>query len=171
MIRSQLTAMLGTLLLGGLLPLAVAAPDAGEAAPDFALPGYTGSNVRLSEYRGEVVVLTFWSSRCGQCAQQLAALDQLQSTYRSAGLVTLAVGIDDDETRAAEFARSHDWRIPLLKDRDKQVGRAYGVDRLPTTVLIDRSGHVRYRFRDYRSTQSDYLMQLRALLDDSDAGK
>lgn len=163
--------MLGTLLLCGLLAPVEAAPDAGAAAPDFALPEYGGSNVRLSEHRGEVVVLTFWSSRCGQCAQQLTALDELQATYRSAGLVTLAVGIDDDETRAAEYARDHAWSIPLLKDSAKQVGRAYGVDRLPTTVLIDRSGRVRYRFRDYRSTRNDYLVQLRALLDDSDPGK
>lgn len=163
--------MLGTLLVGGLLPLAVAEPDPGQAAPDFVLPGYSGSNVRLSEYRGEVVVLTFWSSRCGQCSQQIAALEALQSTYGSAGLVTLAIGIDDDEARASEFAHAHAGHIPLLKDRDKQVGRAYGVDRLPTTVLIDRGGHVRHRFRDYRSTQNDYLVRLRALLDDSEPGK
>ncbi len=168
MIRSRLGALVGILLLSGLCSLASAAqPLTGQLAPNFALPAFEGSNVRLSEYRGEVVVLTFWSSRCSQCAAQLSALDALQATYGQAGLVTLAVNVDDDQERASAFAHAHALRIPLLKDPAKQVSRAFGVDRLPTTVLIDRSGRVRYLHRDFSNAGGEYLGQVRSLLDDS----
>src|SRR5207248_2348987 len=130
----------GALLLALLLPASVDAIALGEMAPDFTLPAAAGGNVRLSEHRGEVVLLTFWSSRCSVCVAQLAALGDVQSTYRSAGLVTLAVSVDDDMKSAQQFAKSHQERFPLLLDRLKEVGRAYGISFLPTTVLIDRRG-------------------------------
>ena len=78
----------------------------GRAAPDFALHAVIGSNARLSEHRGEVVVLSFWSSRCTPCRSQLAALNRSLATYRSAGLTMFGIGVDDDPVQAREFARS-----------------------------------------------------------------
>jgi len=144
----------------------LAAHGVGVTAPDFALPAATGGNVRLSEHRGEVVVLAFWSSACGTCLSELAALDQLQQTYRPAGLVTLAVSVEDDVMRSARFAADHPARFPLLLDRKKTVSRAYGIERLPTTVLIDRRGRVQAVLKDFRSTDDSYVAQVRALLDD-----
>ena len=145
-------------------PGAAAAP--GEMAPDFALPAASGGNVRLSEHRGEVVLLTFWSSQCSVCIDQLAALGELQATYRSAGLVTLGISVDDDLKRARRFATAHAGRFPLLIDRRKSVSRAYRIEELPTTVLIDRRGRVRYLQSDYHGTDKTYLAQVRQLLDD-----
>jgi len=154
--------------LGAALRLMAAdAPVIGRPAPEFALPSFAGPNVRLSEYRGDVVALSFWSSRCATCAAQLAALDGLLAIYRSAGLVTLAVSVDDDLERAARFAREHPARFPLLVDRAKDVSRAFGIDRLPAIVLIDRSGIVRYVYHDFQSTDSACVARLRTLLDDS----
>lgn len=154
--------------LGAALRLAAAdVPVIGRPAPEFALPSFAGPNVRLSEYRGDVVALSFWSSRCGTCAAQLAALDALLATYRSAGLVTLAVSVDDDLDRAARFAREHPARFPLLVDRAKEVSRAFGIDRLPSIVLIDRAGIVRYVYRDFQPNDSAYVERLRTLLDDT----
>jgi peroxiredoxin len=143
-----------------------AATVVGDPAPDFALPAVAGGNVRLSEHRGEVVLLTFWSSGCAICAAQLDALASLQTTYRSAGLVTLAVSVDDDMNRALRYANAHPERFPLLLDRRKDVSRAYRIERLPTMVLIDRRGRVRYLVADYRRTDNSYVAQVRELLDD-----
>jgi peroxiredoxin len=151
----------------GLLAAAAEAPGVGSAAPDFALPAIQGSNVRLSEYRGQVVVLSFWGSRCADCASQLAALNELQNTYGSAGLVTLAVSIDDDMAKAREYAHAHAATVPLLLDARREVGRSYRIDRLPTTLLIDRNGRIREWFRDFRRIDNSYISQLRALLDDA----
>jgi peroxiredoxin len=153
-------------LLAPLLPGAGGAASVGEMAPDFALPAVSGGNVRLSEHRGEVVLLTFWSSQCAVCVSQLAALGELQSTYRSAGLVTLGVSVEDDIKRAKRFASEHAGRIPLLIDRKKSVSRAYRIEELPTTVLIDRRGRVRYLQSDYHGNDKSYVAQVRELLDD-----
>src|ERR1700690_1227921 len=107
--------------VGGWAVLAAPATAAGRAAdaslightaPDFALPAVVGSNVRLSEYRGQAVIISFWSSRCGVCARQLALLDRLYNTYRSAGLVVLAVSVDDEPMRAEQYGRAHAAGFP-----------------------------------------------------------
>ncbi|HKT74221.1 MAG TPA: TlpA disulfide reductase family protein [Steroidobacteraceae bacterium] len=139
----------------------------GHDAPDFALHAVGGGNVRLSEHRGDVVILSFWSSRCSPCKAQLAALNRSLGTYRSAGLQVYGINVDDDQTRALTFARGEAVSFALLLDPQKLVSRGYQVDNLPMTVLIDRNGTVRHVLRDY-SAKSDelYLRQLRALLNE-----
>jgi cytochrome c biogenesis protein CcmG/thiol:disulfide interchange protein DsbE len=166
----RLFAVVGLAVLAAAATAAARAADAsliGHTAPDFALPAVVGSNVRLSEYRGQAVIISFWSSRCSVCARQLALLDRLYRTYRSAGLVVLAVSVDDDPMRAEQYARAHTASFPLLLDTTKAVSRAYAIDRLPSTVLIDRSGVVRYRNNDDRADDSSYVVPIRALLDDA----
>ena len=165
-----------TVLLGALgLTLAAAAALAaeppyalvGRAAPDFALHAAAGDNVRLSEHRGEVVVLSFWSSRCTSCRTQLAALNRSFATYRSAGLSIYGVGVDDDPVQSRDFARSARVEFALLLDPAKEVSRSYQVDNLPMTVLIDRNGTIRYVQRDYSDASATlYLQQLRMLLNE-----
>jgi peroxiredoxin len=139
----------------------------GQPAPDFALRAASGGNVRVSEHRGEVVVVTFWSSRCTPCRTQLASLNRSFVTYQSAGLVMFGVGVDDDPKQALSFARSAAVGFPLLLDPEKGVARSYEVDNLPMTVLIDRGGNVRYVLRDYSSANETlYLQELRALLNE-----
>jgi peroxiredoxin len=137
-----------------------------KPAPDFALPAAIGANVRLSEYRGQPVVLSFWSSRCGTCAAQLAALSRQYGAYRAEGLIVLGVSVDDDPQRAVDYARSHTESFPLLLDQSKSVSRDYAIDRLPTTVMIDRAGVVRYVHDDDRADDPSYLAQIHALLED-----
>ncbi|HEY1875522.1 MAG TPA: TlpA disulfide reductase family protein [Steroidobacteraceae bacterium] len=166
-----MTVLLGALglTLAAALAYATEPPYAllGQAAPDFALHAVAGENVRLSEHRGEVVVLSFWSSRCTSCRTQLAALNRSLATYASAGLSVYGVGVDDDPVQAQEFARSAGVGFALLLDPAKTVSRSYQVDNLPMTVLIDRNGTVRYVVRDYGAASSTvYLQQLRTLLNE-----
>ncbi|HEX4050963.1 MAG TPA: TlpA disulfide reductase family protein [Steroidobacteraceae bacterium] len=155
----------------GLCSAAVAAPQSliGQGAPDFALAAYAGENVRLSESLGEPVIIAFWGTNCSVCAAQLARLDRLYQTYRSSGLVVLAISVDDDMQRADRYAHAHRMHFPLLLDPSKEVSRAYQIDRLPTTVLIDRSGVIRYLHDAYRANDPSYVVQIRALLDDEDS--
>lgn len=146
---------------------APAHPLQGRPALDFALRSIGGPNIRLSEYRGDVVLLSFWGSRCGQCLPQLAALERLQATYGSAGLVTLAVNVDDDQDAAREFIASRRPEFPLLLDPGKGVARSYRVDALPLVLLIDREGVVRDVFREFPSGAEDrYMARVKALLDE-----
>ena len=174
-IRRRLLVVLGTALLGAAATAtAVAAAGSlvgpsliGQRAPDFVLPAAVGGNVRLSEYRGQAVIISFWSSRCSVCATQLTLLDRLYGTYRSSGLIVLAVSVDDEPLHAEQYARAHAGGFPLLLDGAKSVSRAYAIDRLPSTVLVDRSGIVRYWHGDDRADDRSYIAQIRALLDDA----
>jgi peroxiredoxin len=139
----------------------------GQSAPDFALRAVVGDNVRLSEHRGEVVIVTFWSSRCAPCSTQLAALHRSLRTYGAAGLRVFGVNVDDDQSRAVQFAGAQSVGFPLLLDPSKQVSRQYRVDSLPMTILIDRGGAIRHMHRDYgEESEGRYLQQLRALLNE-----
>ena len=163
-----LLACLAALAPGALSP-AFAQPYGliNQAAPDFALRAAAGGNVRLSEHRGEVVVLSFWSSRCTPCRSQLGLLNRSYATYHSAGLAVYGVGVDDDPTQALGFAHSASVSFPMLLDPEKAVSRSYQVDDLPMTVLIDRGGTVRQVLRDYNAANETlYVQELRALLNE-----
>ena len=139
----------------------------GLAAPDFALRSSAGPNIRLSEHRGEVVLLAFFGSRCDQCVDQLAVLSRMVDTYKSAGLAALAVNVDDDQAKAAQFIAAHQATFPMLLDPAKSVARTYRVDNLPMLLLVDRAGAIRYAYRDFHSRdEAIYLAQTRQLLDE-----
>ena len=86
----------------------------GQQAPDLVARNLQGENVRVSEHRGEVVVVSFWSGSCNTCRAQLTALDRIARTYASAGLTVIGVNLDDDTARAEKFARSQDVQFQLL---------------------------------------------------------
>jgi peroxiredoxin len=166
--RNSLILLAASLLLA---PLCGAAEPRyalqGQKAPDFALRATSGSNFRFSEHRGDVVLLVFWGSRCGQCASQLASLSRMVDTYRSAGLAALAVNVDDNQVAAVEYAIKHPVSFPVLLDPAKAVARQYRVDNLPMLLLVDRGGVIRHVHRDYRSGSDDkYLEQIKVLLDE-----
>jgi peroxiredoxin len=124
-----------------LLPVAVtAAPATGAAAPNFALKDLDGRNQRLSEFRGDVVVLTFWSSGCGPCR---GALQSVNEIVGDDGTVVLGVTFDRDASRAGSVAAALGLRFPSLVDAGATVGRLYDVQQLPYTLVIDREGVVR----------------------------
>ena len=135
-------ALLAAVLAGVLaFPLVTKAePAIGAAAPDFALKSTGGQNLRLSEYRGELVVVTFWATWCGECRQTLASL---QRVGQSPAAVVLGVNVDADAARAASVAQSAGFNHPTLLDAKQRVGRLYSLEHLPLTLLIDRDGVVR----------------------------
>lgn len=139
----------------------------GKPAPDFALRSAAGPNMRLSENRGDVVVLSFWSSRCNTCRAQLAELDRLYATYRPAGFVVYGINVDDESRAAAEFVRAQGASFPMLFDPAKSAARSYDIDSLPMLVAIDRFGVVRFvRRDDRRSGVAEYTAALRRLIDE-----
>ena len=75
----------------------------GRPAPDFALKSSTGENLRLSEYRGDVVMINFWATWCGPCRQEMPLLDELYTRYQRVGFNLLGVNIDDDSRRAMQM--------------------------------------------------------------------
>ncbi len=137
----------------------------GQSAPDFALKSSTGENLRLSEHRGDVVMVNFWATWCGPCRQEMPLLEALHSRYERVGFSLLGVNIDDNSSKAMTMARELGVTFPVLFDARKEVSKLYQVDAMPVTVLIDREGKVRYVHQGYKPGYEDkYLDQIRSLL-------
>lgn len=137
----------------------------GRPAPDFALKSSTGENLRLSEYRGDVVMINFWATWCGPCRQEMPLLDDLYNRYERVGFNLLGVNIDDDSNRAMDMIRELGVNFPVLFDASKEVSKMYRVDAMPVTVIVDREGTVRYVHQGYKpGYEEKYLDQVRSLL-------
>jgi len=137
----------------------------GQPAPDFALKSSTGENLRLSEYRGDVVMINFWATWCGPCRQEMPLLDALYARYQRVGFNLLGVNIDDDSRRAMQMIEELGVSFPVLFDARKEVSELYEVNAMPVTVIVDREGNVRYVHHGYKPGYEDkYLDQVRSLL-------
>lgn len=147
---------------------AVATPAAitpATVAPDFALRSLEGPNLRLQEQRGRVVMVNFWATWCGPCRIEMPHLARLYDKYRGSGFQLLGVNIDEDPRQAASVATKLGLRFPVLLDSEKRVSKLYDLSTMPSTVLIDRNGRVRYVHRGYRDGYEDtYEKQIRELL-------
>ena len=165
--RERLRARWGGVALAGLLAVAGSGSAAtqllGAEAPDFVLKSVAGRNVRLSEYRGEVVMLSFWATWCGDCRAQLVALGDMRERYQDAGVELLAVSLDQNARQAGEMTA--DAVYPVLHDAAGEVGQLYDVTKMPVMVLIDRGGVVREVFEGFRrGNEEQYLERVQALL-------
>jgi thiol-disulfide isomerase/thioredoxin len=119
-------------------------PPKGSIAPDFALKNLSdGKSIQLSSLHGKAVMVNFWATYCGPCKIEMPWLEELHKKYEPQGLQILGVAMDDsDEKPIIDFAKKMGVSYPILKGTDK-VGDMYGgVDRLPLTYFVDRSGKI-----------------------------
>lgn len=159
------SALLGV-FLGIIAASSLAASDlAGQVAPDFVLKSATGENLRLSEYRGDVVMINFWATWCGPCRQEMPLLNELFNRYQRVGFHLLGVNIDDDSRRAMQMVEDLGVSFPVLFDETKEVSKLYQVEAMPVTVIVDREGVVRYVHHGYKpGYEEHYLTEIRTLL-------
>ena len=148
------------------VPSIAAAPTLlGKEAPDFVLKAMDGSNLRMSEFRGQVVLVNFWARWAGDSRQEMPALDRINTTYQRAGLVVLGVSVDEDLVHAREFAGAMKVSYPIVFDTGSDIGREYQLQKMPMTILVDRAGVVRYTNVGFkRGDERAYLDHIRELL-------
>lgn len=157
----------GVLLVGLWAANAGAAISAlvGQQAPDFVLKGLDGKNLRLSEYRGQVVLVNFWARWASDSRIEAPVLERINNTYQRAGLVVLGVSVDEDLRRAHDYAAAMKVGYSMLFDTGETIGHDYLLQNMPVTVLVDRAGVVRYFNVGFkRSDESVYLERIRELL-------
>jgi len=125
-------------------------------APDFQLPTMDGGVLRLSDYRGQVVVLNFWTRTCPPCREEIPDLAELAQTGRERGdFVVLTVNTDDSRESAQEILQAllggpPPFPVALDPEREVVTGK-YGTRLLPETWFIDKKGVIRTRFDGKRS--------------------
>ncbi len=138
------------ILLTGLWSQAFATKQLNEPAPDFTLKSLSGKNLKLSEYRGNVVLLNFWASWCAPCRLEMPLLNKLHNKYSAAGFTILGVNVEQETDKAKTYLADIPVDFPILFDSGNTVSKQYNVIAMPTTVLIDRDGNMRYLHQGYK---------------------
>jgi len=134
-------------------------------APDFVLPAMDGTELRLSELKGQVVMVNFWATWCGPCRQEMPLLQQLQLKYEPLGFTLVGINVEPDSAGARTWLQKAPVTFPILFDRQNQVAERFGVQGMPSSVFIDRAGKVRHVHRGYQpGDESKYADMVRSLV-------
>jgi peroxiredoxin len=141
------------------------AADAGGPAPSFTLAALTGQQAALSQYKGQVVMVNFWATWCGPCQPEMPLLEQMYKKYKPAGFTLIGVNVDKEGPAVKDLMARKPVSFPVLLDPANQVSKAYHVDEMPSSVLIDRKGEIRYIHRGYRpGDENEYQDRIRQLI-------
>lgn len=114
----------------------------GQPAPDFVLAGLDARPVRLSDFRGQVVMLNFWAAWCVPCKVEMPGMEAVYRDLKGQGFVVLAVNLQDERDVARRFVEDVKVSFPIALDGDGSVARQYRLTGLPTSFFIDREGRV-----------------------------
>jgi thiol-disulfide isomerase/thioredoxin len=165
MTRMKLGMMIRVGLLAAVATAAVAASSDAGPAPEFALGALNGGKATLSQYKGQVVMINFWATWCGPCQQEMPLLDQMYKKYKGAGFTLLGVNVDKDAPPVKDLLTKKPVSFPVLLDPENKVSKIYRVNAMPSTVIVDRKGNVRYVHKGYKAgDENEYLDRIRGLI-------
>jgi cytochrome c biogenesis protein CcmG/thiol:disulfide interchange protein DsbE len=114
-----------------------------KTAPDFTLTDVSGRPVKLSEYKGKVVLLNFWATWCGPCKAEIPWFIEFEKTYEDRGFEILGVSMDENGWQAVRpFVKQMAVQYPVMIGNDGVAHLYGGIESLPMTFLIDRAGRI-----------------------------
>ena len=114
-----------------------------EKPVEFEFTSLDGRSYKLADLKGKVVVINFWATWCGPCVQEMPTLARLYDKFKADGLEVLAVATDKEAEKVAPFVAKRKLNFPIFKRAD--LGKLYAVEVIPTSIFIDRQGHIRFR--------------------------
>src|SRR5581483_11144880 len=138
-----------------------------KPAPDFTLTDASGQYVKLSNYKGKVVLLNFWATWCGPCTLEIPWFEQFEQQYKSKGFEVLGVSMDEDGWSAVKpYMTEHKLNYRILLG-DDSVSQLYGgLDALPTTFIIDRDGRFAFPPHIGLVGKNEYSSEIESILDE-----
>jgi peroxiredoxin len=135
-----------------------------KPAPDFTLQDGKGAGIKLSDYKGNVVLLNFWATWCGPCKVEIPWFIEFENKYRGAGFAVLGVAMDDDGWKSVRpYVERTKMNYRVMIGDDVLAQKFDGIDSLPQTLLIDRDGKVAARHVGLTS-KSNYEEEIEQLL-------
>jgi peroxiredoxin len=138
--------------------------EAGKAPPDFTLKDASGKALRLSDYKGKVVVLNFWATWCGPCKTEIPWFIDFEKEFQARGFTVIGVSMDEDGWKVVNpYVAEHKINYPIVL-ANEEVNESYGgIEALPTTLLVGRDGKVAFLHAGLISRE-DYEKEIRRLL-------
>ena len=134
-------------------------------APAFTLQSVDGKQVSLAQFKGDVVMINFWASWCGPCRQEMPLLDSIYKQYKDMGFTLLGVNVEPDAHNADAWLKKTPVSYPVLYDPKSEVSQLYHVQAMPTTVIVDRRGVVRFIHNGYLpGDENQYMNSIRTLI-------
>ncbi len=135
------------------------AQEVNSTAPDFTAKDLNGNPIRLSDLKGRIVVLDFWASWCVPCKKSMPHLIKLYNDYAADSLVIIGINVDTQLDKMREFQNSinEDITFPLIFDSESKIPPLYNVEGMPTTVVINKSGIIKYKEVGYNDDLKDKL--------------
>ena len=134
-------------------------PKEGFLAPQFALYDLNGNLVRLSDFKGKVVLLNFWATWCSPCKREIPSLDRLYQMRKDKGFEIVAVNAERaSASQIASFAEKYRMSFPILLNPQRDVGSKYWVRAIPTSFLLDKNGVIRWKIVGGREWESPYVL-------------
>jgi len=109
---------------------------------NFTLPLLSGENAALSSYKGKVVILNFWATWCPPCRSEMPSMETLYQRFKNDGLEILAVNTGEDSNTVRQFIQNNRYTFPVPLDTSGRVSALYGVQAIPTSYIIDRTGKI-----------------------------
>ncbi len=114
----------------------------GDTAPDFVITDLDGNRHQLSDYRGKGVFLNFWGTWCKPCEKEMPYMENQYQVFKDQGVEILAINVGEPVFSVTSFVDKYDLTFPVGIDKGNQLLHLYGVDPLPTTILIDKDGKI-----------------------------
>lgn len=145
------------LIIAGLFVWQVVGKSSGKSgggAPDFALTDQDGEKIRISDYRGDVVILDFWATWCPPCKAEIPGFVDLHNRYGDEGLTIIGVSLDQTGWNDVRpFLKKHNVEYPVALGNRKIVEAYGGIRSIPTTFVIDPEGKIRKKYVGYKSAE------------------
>jgi cytochrome c biogenesis protein CcmG, thiol:disulfide interchange protein DsbE len=161
----RLSRVMVRMLLVTVCILALASPGWGEKpAPDFTLKDVLqGREYSLSQFKGKVVMINFFTFFCGPCRDEMPDLNKINNEFKGRGLQTLGIALSSDPTQIRFLVKQLGLEYPVLIGNDK-VSDAYGsIAVVPTTVIIDKQGNIAQRIEGTRKKEA-FINMIQPLL-------
>lgn len=126
------------------------AVSVGDTAPDFTLKNMQGKNMNLTEQRGNIMLINFWASWCGPCRKEMPVLQALEDKYKDLGVQVWGINVEQESQAGKDFLANLSLNFSIFFDETNTLSKTYQVEAMPTTVIVDRDGVVRFVYLGYK---------------------